>query len=254
MTLVPRLWHFRVSHYNEKVRWALDYKSWPHERRALVPGFHIPRVWQLSGQTQVPTIRIDGKIMHGSNHILEEIERLRPEPPLFPDGPEDRARALAIQTYFDDEAAPDFRRLFWSAYFDRPADCARMATDGCGAAMHIAYRTCWPLMKPMFSKNLGMAPARLEAAAARLSKHLDRLEAEIRPSGYLVGDRFTIADLTAAAVLTALLRPPQFPYPLPEPWPRALTELKASIAERDGAVWAIEIYARHRGTSFAIGE
>ena len=34
----PRLWHFRVSRYNEKVRWALDHKHWPHLRQALIPG------------------------------------------------------------------------------------------------------------------------------------------------------------------------------------------------------------------------
>lgn len=46
--------------------------------------------------------------------ILAEIERLRPEPPLFPQDPAQRARALAIEEHFDEEVAPDLRRLFWS--------------------------------------------------------------------------------------------------------------------------------------------
>ena len=54
----PRLWHFRVSHYNEKVRrWALDYKRWPHTRQTLIPGFHVPVVRWLSGQNQLPILR-----------------------------------------------------------------------------------------------------------------------------------------------------------------------------------------------------
>jgi hypothetical protein len=32
----PVLWQFRLSHYNEKARWALDYKGIPHERRSLL--------------------------------------------------------------------------------------------------------------------------------------------------------------------------------------------------------------------------
>ena len=36
----PVLYHLKVSHYNEKARWALDYKGVPHVRRAAIPGRH----------------------------------------------------------------------------------------------------------------------------------------------------------------------------------------------------------------------
>src|SRR3954447_23913755 len=39
-TLPPVLWHIELSHYNEKVRWALDYKGVAHVRKAPVPGLH----------------------------------------------------------------------------------------------------------------------------------------------------------------------------------------------------------------------
>ena len=54
-----------------------------------------------------------------------------------------------------------------------------------------------------------------EAAAnsrAKMVAAIDRLEREISPSGYLVGDSFTVADLTAAALLYRVARPPEFPY------------------------------------------
>lgn len=35
--VVPVLWQLQISHYVEKVRWALDYKRIPHIRRSLVP-------------------------------------------------------------------------------------------------------------------------------------------------------------------------------------------------------------------------
>ncbi len=43
---------------------------------------------------------------------------------------------------------------------------------------------------------------------------MDRLEAELEPSGYLVGEQFSVADLTAAALLYPAVMPPEFPYPL----------------------------------------
>jgi len=241
--------HFRVSHYNEKVRWALDHKRWPHVRRALVPGFHVPLVRYLTGQSRVPVLELDGRALFGSSAILAELERRRPDPPLYPADPAARARALALEAYFDDEVAPDVRRLFWATYLGRPADCARMATDGFGAATRVAWRALFPLFRPVFRWNMGVAAAELERAHGRLGAHFDRLEAELGPSGYLVGDAFSVADLGAAAILTAIIRPPEFPYPLPEPWPPALVELRASVAERPGFRWVLDMYARHRGAS-----
>jgi glutathione S-transferase len=245
----PHLLHFRVSHYNEKVRWALDFKGWPHVREALVPGFHIPRVRWLTGQNKVPVLVLDGEAIAGSSVILEAIEARRPEPPLFPGDPSERERALAIQAYFDDEVAPDLRRIFWSHYFERPADCARMATDGFSPAVRVVWRALWPLLRFPFRRNMKASPAQVGAARARMMGHFDRLASEIGPSGYLVGDRFGVADLTAAAVMTAVLRPPEFPYPIPEPWPPALAELRASVADHAASKWVRDIYARHRGKS-----
>jgi len=38
------LLQFRYSPYNEKARWALDFKRVPHERRSLLPGPHMGEV------------------------------------------------------------------------------------------------------------------------------------------------------------------------------------------------------------------
>ena len=249
----PCLLHFRVSHYNEKVRWALDYKRWPHKRQTLIPGFHIPVARWLSGRNQLPILKVDGRVLAGSAHILEEIERLHPDPPLFPADLQMRQRAVALQQYFDEQVAPDLRRLFWSTYIQRPADCARMATDGASAGVRLIWRAIFPLMRPLFGGNMDLRATEITAARERLPSYFDRLESEIGPSGYLAGDRFTVADLAAAAVMTAIVRPPEFPYPLPQPWPPGLVELRASVADHPACRWVLQIYARHRGTSSEIG-
>ena len=50
-----------------------------------------------------------------------------------------------------------------------------------------------------------------------MARALDRIESERAGRDHLVGDRFTVADLTAAALLYPLVWPPEFPYELPEP-------------------------------------
>lgn len=245
----PHLYHFCISHFNEKVRWALDRKRWPHRRTALTPGFHLPRVRWLTGQEKTPVLRLEGQILHDSTRIIAELERLRPDPPLYPADPAERAEALAIEDHFDEEVAPDVRRLFWGTYLPHLRLCARMATDGAGGAKRLLWRAMLPFMLPVFSRKLGLDEASLEQARARLPGHFEYLEARIQPSGFLVGEAFSVADLTAASIMTAILRPPEFPYPLPEPWPPELVELRDSFADRPGYRWVMETYATHRDAS-----
>ncbi len=250
----PILWHFRVSHYNEKVRWALDFKGWPHIRKTQIPGFHVPVARWVSGQNMLPIIKLDGQVLAGSNHILQELERRRPEPRLFPQDTEKLKRALVIQAYFDEQVAPDLRRLFWSTYISDAARCALMATDGSSPATRVVWQSLFPLMRPLFKKNMGIFPGKLAAARSRMMGHFERLEREIGPSGFLVGDQFTVADLTAAAVMTAIIRPPEFPYPLPEPWPEELIVLRQSVESQPAFQWVLDIYAKHRSSSQEIVE
>ena len=71
------------------------------------------------------------------------------------------------------------------------------------------------------------------------------------PSGYLVGDAFTVADLTAAALLSPLTFPPEYPYATP-PLPPVVRQFQERYAKRPAFDWVREMYRRHRGTSAGI--
>jgi glutathione S-transferase len=250
----PHLWHFRVSHYNEKVRWALDYKRWPHRRTSLVPGFHLPQVRSLTGQSQVPALELDGQMLLDSTHIIEELERRRPTPALMPSDPVARARAREIAGYFDREVAPALRRMFWDIYLKHPSLAARLSADGASDWARLGWLLSFPVISPAFRYNVGANARLLKLARRRISGYFDRLEERIGPSGYLVGERFGFADLSVAAVLSVLVRPPEFPYPLPQPLPPELVETQASLRHRAGYRWVEGIYARHRGASAEIAQ
>ena len=65
---------------------------------------------------------------------------------------------------------------------------------------------------------------------------MDRLESEVGTSGYLVGDGFTVADLTAASLFTPLLTPPERPY-APTAFAPAVQELRDELMARPGGAW-----------------
>ena len=60
MTRPPVLWHFPISHFNEKARWALDWKRIPHVLRALALSY-VPRALWATGQAKLPILFLDGK-------------------------------------------------------------------------------------------------------------------------------------------------------------------------------------------------
>ncbi len=94
----PVLWQFRGSHFNEKARWALDWKGIPHVRRSLLPGWHVPRVLSLTRQTKVPVlVRDGGEVVADSTRIIERLEAVQPDPPLYPADPAERRRALELE-------------------------------------------------------------------------------------------------------------------------------------------------------------
>ena len=80
---------------------------------------------------------------------------------------------------------------------------------------------------------------------------MDRLESELQPSGYLVGEGFTVADLTAASLFTPVLAPPGRPY-VPATLTPPLMDLREELSGRPGGEWVAEMYARHRRQSAEI--
>jgi hypothetical protein len=110
---LPTLWQIEISHYSEKARWALAFKQVEHERRAPVPGSHIPvALWLTRGaQTTFPVLSIDGRNIGDSTAILAALEERYPDPPLYPSDPEERRRALALEDFFDEGLGPHVRLL-----------------------------------------------------------------------------------------------------------------------------------------------
>ena len=99
------LWHLEISHYNEKARWALDYKGIPHERREPMPGLHGVRAMILTrgSQRRLPVLDLEGRRIGDSTAIIAALEDYRPEPALYPADRSERTRALELEDFFDEE-------------------------------------------------------------------------------------------------------------------------------------------------------
>lgn len=241
------LFHFPYSHFNEKARWALDYKGLPHRRRGLLPGLHMRKVKRLTGQTRTPCLRIDDKWIVGSAHIVAELDRVAPEPPLFPSDPAERRQVEIIIARFDDDWAPRIRRVVLSALLDKSDYLARLFATGQPGAKRLLYRALMPMAKGMIRKGNGITgEGSVQNGLAACRDAVSFVSENAGKNGYLVGGRFTAADLTAAAILSPLADPPDCEMTRPRPVPEKVAALQMEYANHPGTAWVLEMYRRHR--------
>ena len=243
----PVLWHLEPSHYNEKARWALDYKGVPHVRRAVTPGLQELKARRLRAGRTMPVLELNGRAIGDSTKIIEEIERRWPEPPLYPADPQERNRALELEDFFDEQCGPDARRVLFGENLSEPDTFVSML-NGPGRWRIAPLQA---LACEVVRWRFGIRPETVEESREKVRAAFDKVEADVGPSGYLVGESFTVADLTAASILSLIVVPPQLPYIKVHPDERTVQfrRFRDSLREHPGFKWVEDTYARHRGTS-----
>jgi glutathione S-transferase len=243
------LLQFRFSHYNEKARWALDWKSVPHVRRSFLPGFHMVPIRLLTGQRSVPVLRDGQAVVPGSAAIIDHLERAHPEPALYPENAAERERALEVQRWFDDQVGAQARAAFFYEVLPEGAYAASLFSTGDGPVKRWMFRTAFPVIRLAMRANMELSAERAARGLDRCNEALDFILTHAGRDGYLVGDRFSVADLAAAALLSPAVLPPEFPYQPPQPRGGAFQNWVQRWADHPGAAWVRTMYARHRGTS-----
>jgi glutathione S-transferase len=239
----PLLWHIPLSHYSEKVRWALDYKGIAHHRRVLGPDYLI-RVWRATGQGKLPVLWLDGRAIADSTRIIAALEEHYPEPLLYPRDTATRQRALALEEDLDDTLGPALRAAIVTPLFRHDPDIAlRVLTTGMGGK---AYRTLRPLLRifpSIYRFRHGISESHLERSGHRRSGPRST-EHERQGRADLVGEAFTVADHG----LPARGRPAASRDPAPTTGGiAAVRRLPRHTVAASGRAMAVGIYRLHRG-------
>jgi glutathione S-transferase len=246
---LPTLWHIPVSHYSEKARWALAWKKIEHRRRSPLPGTHIPvALWLTRGaHYTLPVLSVDGRRVGDSTAIIAALEERHPAPSLYPADLAERRRALDLEEHFDEQLGPQIRQLVWHEFGKDPEHYVELVKRMAPASMARFER-------PALAYARGFTALRFRATDAAEAERnrgkvlaaLDRLEAELGDRDYLVGDDFSVADLTAASLFYPLARPPEGPLPPDQPGPVGFERFREPLDERRGVKWVREMFRRHR--------
>ena len=236
------------SHYCEKARWGLDRAGIAYEEQAHPPLIHYRALKGLGVGKQVPVLVVDGVPMADSSAILAWADgHLPPDRTLYP---ADLTEEICeLEDRFDEDLGPATRRLVYAYGFETPK--VMRWTAGQGVAWHerALLRLALPFARPMFSRVVGLTPADLTAARATIEEVLAEVDDRLADGRrFLVGGRFTAADLTFASLLAPAFLPPAYGAPLPtaDRLAPGYRDWMASVADHPSVAFARRLYAEER--------
>jgi glutathione S-transferase len=242
------LYTFAMSHYSEKIRWTLDVTRVPYREQCLSPVFHMSRALRLGkrGQTTLPVLQTPEVSIQDSPRILDWLSARHLIDVLLPPAQVEEARA--IEQRFN-AIGKDVARLLYARSFGK-ADrhIVKLWTDHASPSQALFIRLGYPLIRWGFRQKLRINEKAARRAEQRIEAEVCWLDERLKDGRtFLVGERFSVADITAAALLAPMACPPEHPVYGDAHYQQAMKEATAPWQGRPGMAWVLRMYHDHRG-------
>jgi glutathione S-transferase len=246
---MPTLFTFAISHYAEKARWALDHKRAVYEERRLLPGPHVFVTRRLAKETSVPILVDEERTIQGSSAIIDHCDARFLEDPLTPEAPVERAQARDLEQWLDRELGETLRRAFYVDALRHREVVVPLFTQGGPWWGRPFYGLAFGVVARAIRQMYAISAERAAADRAILDAVFERTDGLLASRPYLVGNRFSRADLTLAALSGPLFDPPEHPisWPPAELYPPPLAELRDRWRKTRTCEHVLGMYREHRG-------
>jgi glutathione S-transferase len=246
-----RLVTIPISHFCEKARWALDRAGVRYVERPHLQLIHVFAARAAGGGRTVPVFVTDGgDVLPDSTDILRWADtQIAPESRLYPDG-ELGAQTTALEASLDDGFGPDGRLWMYHETLPVVRELRQWALFGIPRWESLFFRAAGPLVDVSIRHYLGIDATAAQAARARIEQAFDEVAERLSDGRrFLLGERFTSADLTFAALAAPMLLPVRYGSPLPPPAampPQFAQEVERFRAHPAG-IFADRLYSEERG-------
>jgi glutathione S-transferase len=257
MSPTPRLVTIPFSHFCEKARWALDYAGVRYDEEGHAPAAHIFAVKRAGGARTVPCLVTSSGILGDSRDIVRFADAQAPDDrKLLPASEAERREVDALEAEFDHDLGPHLRRLLYFHVLARKSVALDLFARSTPPREVAILRALFPVVRLLMRRSMNIdarSAARSYDVVRRVFDSVGARLADGRP--YLVGDRFTSADLTFAALASPGLRPAEHPVPLPDPapGPDPVREIRDLLRGSPGGKFALTMYRQHRAAPVARG-
>ncbi len=221
-----------ASHPSRTAQMMLELKGIEYRRIDLMPVISkgVLRAVGFPRMT-VPALKLDGGRIQGSREIARELDRVRPEPPLYPADPDRRAAVERAEAWGDESLQPAARRILWNALRrDRSPLVSYSEGARLGIPIGLAVKTAAPIVA-MSARFNEAGDENVRADLAALPGMLQRIDDWIA-EGVLGGEQLNAADLQIATSLRLLT---------------TLQDLRDPIASRPAGELALRVAPEYPG-------
>lgn len=189
-----KLFHSNISTCSQRVRQVLHEKGvvWEDCHVLLDKDEHLSEAYlSLNPNGLVPTLVVDGRAIPDSSAILEYLEDAYPEPSLRPNDLVERAQMRAWINYIDEVPTAATRYLSFQRAFGKRLSAL---TD----EQRLARASGRPLREGFYRQlgPHGFSNEALDLAERQILQSLTRAENALKNSKWLVGDNFSLADVS----------------------------------------------------------
>jgi glutathione S-transferase len=233
-----------VSHYCEKVRWALDFLGLPFIERPHMPPFHRSATKRHGGGS-VPVLVTATGAVSDSDAILRTLDQRYPGR-LYP-APLD-ASATALVSLFDDVLGAQTRRWGYSYILKREL-LREPWTHGVPFYERWLFPLLFSKLEPRVRNMMQVTETSAAEARAEVMRVFDVVDARLADGRkYLLGDHFSGLDITFAALAAPILLPSEHHVPvaatdqLPPQMQADMAAARATIAGQFG----LRLYRENR--------
>jgi glutathione S-transferase len=199
-----KLYGIPGSHPVMSAQLMLEHKGIPYKRVDFFPIVHRPVVRMLGFPgNRVPAMKIDGRRIQGSAQIARELDRIRPEPPLFPADPAKRSAVEEAESWGDEFQQIPRTVIWWAIKRDPDSQRGFLEDARLGLPPGLLVKTSAPVVWGARRLNDSYDPT-VERMLASLPESLDRIDRWIA-DGVLNGDELNAADFGIASSLRLLM-------------------------------------------------
>ncbi|CAO3649643.1 unnamed protein product [Cunninghamella echinulata] len=253
---IGKLHTFKVSHFSEKARWALDYCNVPYVEKCHVPVLHrLTFLMNFFFSVTVPlfvphqkgyprTLPESAQIVQYANDNSRNNKKLLPEN-------QDLVKEIhALEKIFDTQFGPAIPRFVYYYIIDNKSIIYKLFSTGMKPGIQtFILNHGFYVIKTIMKIYFALSKKRRDASEKKIDTIFQMVEDRLSDGRrYLVGDSLSTADITFASLAAPLISPEELPiyYEVKDMFPQEGKDIIMKYRESVAGQFALRIYKDHR--------
>lgn len=236
------------SHYCEKARWALARLQIPCVEEPHMPPFHQFATRRVGGQS-VPVLVTETEVLTDSEAILRWADHNLSKPlKLYAENPPEQQRIEELTRLFDASLGPAVRQWCYFYILDQAQLVKPLWCHGSPWFEGLLFPLLYGQLRSRIIQGYIINPDAAEAAYVLICKIFKTVESLLSDGQtYLVGEQFSAADLTFAALAAPVVMPEgNQALPAFDQLPSQMIVKAQAFRETPAGKFVLRLYEKHR--------